>query len=140
MGKVEGWKKIFPIELSRIDHFVDVISCLLIETRTSVGVDERVVRDVLVEGQVKLVFESFRLVLREVGVDDLRSRHFAESFHNACSGQIVRRFVGHWGKRPNSGSLTSEHGNEFSVPIGGKGAVNVEMDYCAGHCMFFYAL
>ena len=73
VGKVEGWKKIFPTELGRIDHFVDVVSCLLIEARTSVGIDERVVRDVLVEGQVKLVFESFGLVLREIGVDDLRN-------------------------------------------------------------------
>ena len=52
-------------------------------------------RDVLIAGYVELVFEGFGLVLREVGVDDLRNGQFADPFHKACSGYIVRRFVGH---------------------------------------------
>ena len=63
MGKVEGWKKIFPTELGRIDHFVDLVSSFLIETRTSVGVDKGVVRDVLVEARVKLVLAGLSLIL-----------------------------------------------------------------------------
>ena len=87
MGKVEGWKKIFPTELGRIDHFVDLVSSFLIETRTSVGVDKGVVRDVLVEARVKLVLAGLSLILGEIGVNDLRNGHFANPFHETGCAQ-----------------------------------------------------
>ena len=52
VSEIESWEKIFPTKLRCVDHFVDAVGCLLNETGPSVGVDERVVRNFLVENQV----------------------------------------------------------------------------------------
>ena len=49
VSEIESWKKILPTQLRCMDHSVDAVGCLLIETGPSVGVDERVVRNLLVE-------------------------------------------------------------------------------------------
>ena len=135
MSKVEGWEKIFPAELCRLDHLVDAVGCFLIEAGPSIGVDELVVWNFLVEGKVELIFEGFGLFLGEIGVNDLRNRHFANTFHEAGSCHIVRRFVGHGGKGGDFGGLVGEHGNELFVPVGRKGAVYVEIGHRIG---FFF--
>ena len=49
VSEIESWEKILPTQLRCVDHFVDAVGCLLIETGPSVGVDERVVGNLLVE-------------------------------------------------------------------------------------------
>ena len=63
MGQTKGWKEILPAELRGVNHFVETVGCLLVEARPPVGVDERIVGDILVQKNILLVFEGFSLFL-----------------------------------------------------------------------------
>ena len=140
MSEVEGREKVFPTELRCIDHFVDAVGGLLIEAGAPVGIDERVVGDVLVQPGVQFVLEGFSLFLGEIGVNYLRYRHFAHPFGEAGFCQILGGFAFHGGKRGYFGGLVREDRNKFEIAVGGKWSMNVQMHNCLGDGFLLFVL
>ena len=133
VSEIESREKIFPTQLRRVDHFVDAVGCLLIEARPSVGVDEWIVWNFLVEDQVEFILEIVGLTFGEIRVDNLWNRHFANPFHKTSRRNVFCGFVGHGCKRGDFGGFVGEHGNELFVSIGGERSMNVQMNYSIGH-------
>ena len=56
MGQVQSREKSFPTELGSVDLFLDVTGSFLVEARSSIGADEPIVRNFLVQAGVEFFF------------------------------------------------------------------------------------
>ena len=107
---------------------------------TTIDVDERIMRGVLLKVVVELGFEIIRLLLLQVGVNDLRNSHGTDPMGEDGVGQRVNRFGFDSFKNGDFGGFIGKGNHKFVVAVRDERSVDVEMNGGVGNLRRFFCL